>query len=953
MKKFTLLLLNRFNPFFKINSKKYFGNNLVFLTVPPLQSSPYFTNINHRKNSYMKNIAHLHKSTFVLIASLLFTFGSLSAQVINEGFEETEWQGAFKNPNNSGTTSGSVVINATSAKSTMVYYTANSSSTSSYSMTITSTGTGTKSTATTRLTSTLTSTGLNTSPNSGTWWYSRANSGTDTKLQKAHSAVNSLQLSSGGYVITPIISTGIATVTFWASPAGKFFIGTNTATDNPMVQGYNSNSTNNGYTNGVSVYPANGTQGNSYMQSFTYSTFLTNSAQLGLFNGSGKSIYIDDIAITLNQGTQSSVTTGTSSSVSYTTANISGTITANAPTPNAVVISSGICYSSSVSLPDTSGSYSTDGPIGITSGSISSVISNLTPQTHYYARAYAITTAGIIYGTTTTEFTTITPTKPSLTTVAASNILSNKATVGGNISDSGGLLISQRGVCWSTTSGTETASSGKNFTNDGMGSGTFTSLIKTLQPTTTYYAMAYAINSLGITYGNEISFTTSNAGPIITATPNTINFPTTNINSNPKILTDTIKGSFLIPLTGNVTIAISDTNFLMSTSMNGIYSDTIILPFTNGKFDAVIYIKEITNNYASNTSNITFSIPGVTNLNSDNIILNDNIVPDPNVLTNLGTDFWVGHGLEEQMGSKNTYGLQVYIATGAQSATAKVSIPGIPSFAPQYFTIAPNSVQIVSGFPTGDGTATNKSGQADARLYYTGISNRAIHVEVTNNVPVAVFLYDYATNNSAGGSMVFPTNTWNSSYIVQTYGGVSSNQAPPNTYFFIMAKEDNTKVYFKPTVSIIDSASSPIITGKIGGKISYPAGIKDSLILNKGQVFNAIGIVDAGGIIKNRKDLGISEDLTGTVVTSDCSHPIAVFAGNSRTLINAPGLSCAPNSGSDNLIQQMFPKVAWGTKYLTVPTKTMEYNLFRIGVGDTTTVVTIDDSILDLSLIHI
>ncbi len=946
MKKFTLHLLNRFNNSINIISRKYFMNTVSLQTVHQFQFLPYFTNINHRKNSYMKNIVYLHKSTLALIASLLFTFGSLSAQVINEGFEETEWQGAFKNPNNSGTTSGSVVINATSANSTMIYYTAPSSSTSSYSMTVTSTGTGTKSTGSTKFTSTLTSTGLNTSPNSGTWWYSRANSGTDTKLQKAHSALNSLQLSSGGYVITPIISTGIATVTFWASPAGKFFIGANTATANPTVQGYSSNSSNNGYTYGVSTYPANGTQGNSYMQSFTYSTFLTNPAELGVFNASGNSIYIDDIAITLNQGTQATVTTGSSSSLTYTTATVSGTITANSPSPNAVVISSGICFSTSVAQPDTSGNFSTDGPVGITSGSISSLLSNLTPKTHYYARAYAITTAGIIYGSTTTEFTTLAPTKPSLTTDAVSNILSNKATGGGNISDSGGLVISQRGVCWSTTSGTETATSGINFTKDGVGSGTFSSLIKSLQPLTTYYVMAYAINSLGITYGNEISFTTAVAGPVIIATPNTINFPTTTLNSTPKILTDTIKGTFLSPATGNVTIAISDTNFLMSTSLNGVYSDTIVLPYIKGTFDTVIYIKEITNNYASNTSTITFSIPGVTNLSSDNIVLNDNIVPDPNVLTNLGTEFWVGHGLEEHMGSKNAYGLQVYIATGAQSATAKVSIPGIPSFAPQYFTIAPNTVQIVSGFPTGDGTANNKSGTADARLYYTGISNRAIHVEVTNNVPVAVFLYDYATNNSAGGSMVFPTNTWNSSYIVQTYGGASTNTGIPNTYFFVMAKENNTKVIFKPTAQILDSASSPIITGQkvLGSKIAYDVNTSDTIILNKGQVFNAIGLVDISTKVSN--------DLTGTLVSSDCSHPIAVFAGNSRTLINAPGLSCFPNSGSDNLIQQMFPKVAWGTKYLTVPTKTMEYNLFRIGVGDTTTVVTVDDSILDKSKLN-
>ncbi len=950
MKKVSLILSNCFNSRYNIFYRILIGeinNNKSFL--PAISNTALYTN--NRNNSFMKNIQCLHKTVWLLIASLFFTIGSISAQIINEGFEEPEWQSAIKNPNNNSSSSGSVVINALTANSIMTYYTSPSSSTQTYSVSVTSTGTGTKSTGTSKYTSTLTSTGLNTSPNSGTWWYSKGNTSSDSKLQKAHSVSNSWQISAGGYVITPIINTGIATVTFWVSPAGNFFVGANTATANPMVQGFSSNSTNNGYTYGVSTYPVNGTNGSTNMQSFSYSTFLTKPVELGFFNASGNSIYIDDINISLNQGTQATVTTGVASSISYTTTTIAGTITENTPSPSAVVISSGVCYSSSVALPDTTVGYTTDGSIGITSGTISSIISGLTPNTHYYARAYAITTAGIVYASNVTEFTTIASAKPSVTTAAATNILSNKATVGGNIPDSGGLGIIQKGVCWSTTSGAETATSGSNFTNDGIGSDAFLSLIKSLKPSTTYYVMAYAINSLGITYGNEISFTTSVPGPVITASTTLLNFPTVLVNSSPKVLSYSLSGANLSPAADSIRVTPPE-GFLISTSSNGgfITAPSILtIPYSSNTLSATkIYVKPITSLFAANNSYILHSGGGATDANSDTVFLTGNVIQDSNILTNLGTDFWVGHGLEEHMSTKSGYGLQLYIATGKQAATVKVSIPGIPSFAPQYITIDTNTVQIVSGFPTGDASdPKNAKKLPDARLYYTGISNRAIHVEVTNNVPVALFLYDYATNNSAGGSMVFPTNTWNSSYIVQTYGGASSNQAPPNTYFFVMAKEDNTKVYFTPTVPIIDSASSPVITGTYGGSTAYPAGVKDSVILNRGQVFNALGIVDAGG------KWGISEDLTGTTVTSDCGHPISVFAGNSRTLINAPGLNCTPTQGSDNLIQQMFPKVAWGTKYLSVPTKTMEYNLFRIGVQDTTTIVTVDDSILDKSTLNV
>lgn len=943
MKKDSFSVVNNFASVFNIQYQVLLMDSKNKPCTLPSRISFNDNNIKNRKSGFMKNITCLNKTILLLITGLLFTLGSLSAQVINEAFEEPEWQAATANANNNKSTSGSVVIGQTSASSTLTYYLA-PTSTSSYSFTVTTNGGGTKSS---KSTSTLTATAVNTSPNSGTWWYSKGNTSSDSRLQRVRSASHSWQIGSGGYLITPIIQAGIATVTFWVAPGDNFFVGANTATANPAPQNYNSSSTNNGYTFGVSTYPASGTLGTTYMQSFSYSTFVTTPSQLGFF-GIGGNIYIDDIAISVNQGTQASVSTGNYSSLTYTSATVPGTITANDPAPNALVTSSGVCYSATATLPDTSNSYTTDGPSGVTSGEILSTITGLTPNTHYCARAYAITTAGIIYGSTTTCFTTLASKAPTLTTIEATNILSTKATSGGNISDSGGVAILQEGVCWSTTSGAETATSGKDFTNDGTSGTTFSSLIKSLQPSTTYYVKAYAKNSIGLSYAsNEISFTTAIAGPTITASVETLTFPTVQINSTPKILSFNLSASSLTPAADSITIA-APSGFLVSTSANSGFTDSLLVPYSSGTLtNTKVYVQQITTSYASNSVDLLLSGGGAQNPNIDTILLVDNIVQDPNVLTNLGTDFWVGHGLEEHMVAKNGYGLQLYIATGAQSATVKVSIPGIPSFAPMEYTIDPNTVQIVSGFPTGDASdPKNAKKLADARLYYTGLSDRGIHVEVTNNVPVALFLYDYATNNSAGGSMVFPTNTWNSSYIVQTYGGSASNTGIPNTYFFVMAKEDNTVVTFKPTAPILDSVSSPVITGKVGGTIAYDVNTSTGyqVTLNKGQVFNAVGLVDAS--------TKISYDLTGTTVTSDCNHPISVFAGNSRTLINAPGLGCTPSQGSDNLIQQMFPKVAWGTKYLTVPTKTMEYNLFRIGVQDTATIVTVDSTVLDKSTLN-
>lgn len=95
---------------------------------------------------------------------------------------------------------------------------------------------------------------------------------------------------------------------------------------------------------------------------------------------------------------------------------------------------------------------------------------------------------------------------PILTTTAISSIAGSSAQSGGNISSDEGNAIAQRGICWSTNPAPDTNRATK--TRDGNGSGAFTSLLTGLTPNTKYYVRAYAVNSKGLAYGNEISFTT-------------------------------------------------------------------------------------------------------------------------------------------------------------------------------------------------------------------------------------------------------------------------------------------------------------------------------------------------------------------------------------------------------------------------------------------------------------
>jgi len=96
---------------------------------------------------------------------------------------------------------------------------------------------------------------------------------------------------------------------------------------------------------------------------------------------------------------------------------------------------------------------------------------------------------------------------PKLTTTEATSITTTTATSGGNVTSDGGGTITARGVCWSTTT-KPTADLTTKTTETGT-TGVFTSNLSDLTSNTTYYVRAYATNSAGTSYGNEVSFTTS------------------------------------------------------------------------------------------------------------------------------------------------------------------------------------------------------------------------------------------------------------------------------------------------------------------------------------------------------------------------------------------------------------------------------------------------------------
>lgn len=115
---------------------------------------------------------------------------------------------------------------------------------------------------------------------------------------------------------------------------------------------------------------------------------------------------------------------------------------------------------------------------------------------------------------------------PTVTTQAVSSIGETTATGNGNVTDDGGATITERGVCWSTSPNPTTADS--KATSAGT-TGAFSASMTGLTASTTYYVRAYAINSEGTSYGDQVSFTTDANVELPTVVTNAI----TNIQKTP------------------------------------------------------------------------------------------------------------------------------------------------------------------------------------------------------------------------------------------------------------------------------------------------------------------------------------------------------------------------------------------------------------------------------------
>lgn len=226
--------------------------------------------------------------------------------------------------------------------------------------------------------------------------------------------------------------------------------------------------------------------------------------------------YGEQKTFTTNSLSKPTVTTNNVTNITQTTATCGGNVTADG---GAAVTERGVCWSTSQN-PTISGQHANSGT-GI--GTYSINMTELTPNTTYYVRAYATNSVGTNYGEQKT-FTTNSLSKPTVTTNNVTSITQTSASCGGNVTADGGATVTARGVCWSTSSNPTINNS---HTTNGTGTGSFTSSITGLTLNTTYYVRAYATNSVGTSYGEQKTFITNDVNMPTVTTSNVSNITQT------------------------------------------------------------------------------------------------------------------------------------------------------------------------------------------------------------------------------------------------------------------------------------------------------------------------------------------------------------------------------------------------------------------------------------------
>jgi hypothetical protein len=341
---------------------------------------------------------------------------------------------------------------------------------------------------------------------------------------------------------------------------------------------------------------------------------------------------------------------------------------------------------------------------GSGAGAFTSTLTGLTEGTTYYVRSFATNTQGTSYGGET-SFTTQTTATISATTTPTS-LTSTSAVGGGTISSTGGASILTSGLVWDVNSNPTIALSTK--TTDGALTGTFTSSITGLTEGTTYHVRAYATNSVGTSYGPDITFTTFTT-PIVSATATVTSITGTTATSGGTITSDggatvTSRGLVWGTSSGSATFSVT----------TGTGTGTFTSSLTGLSIGTTYYIKAFATNSVGTIygPEVSFATPNVPTLTASAITIN----------SNTGTSAVLTSQITSDGGATAIGGFVYGIGSYTYTATSNSSSSG--TFSTTLTGLTPGTVYQANAFATNTaGTVYGNTPLSFTTLNYATLSS--------------------------------------------------------------------------------------------------------------------------------------------------------------------------------------------------------------------------------------
>ena len=469
------------------------------------------------------------------------------------------------------------------------------------------------------------------------------------------------------------------------------------------------------------------------------------------------------------------VTTDAVTNIGSVKATCGGNVTDNGTLS---VTARGVCYGTE-SQPTIEGAHTTNGT-GM--GTFVSNLTNLKDKTTYHVRAYATTAAGTSYGEERTF-----KTENGIPVVILDSIgepTASSVTCFGNVTGDGGVTITERGFCYSTS---QYPTNTSEHVAIGTGVGAFTGSLTSLALNTKYYIRAYAVNSLGVGYSEQKTFTTkdglatvSTTSPTSTATSIAVGGSVTNnggyavtergvcyssTNSAPTITDEKVmggkgNGAFNVSITG-LTAATTYHIRAYATNENGTaYGNVVSIQTKDG--NASVSIDAVSNITALTAStSVTVTDAGSATLQSCGICWSSN--PNPTTTDNKT----VAGGKQMNtaylcnmtgLAPNTTYYVRGYATTDVATAYSEqksfTTNDGLPVVTTSQTTAT--STQISSG-----GSITNDGGYS--------ITTRGICYSTANSTPTIEDSYTTAGIGTGTFSSVITNVDVSTTYYVRAY----------------------------------------------------------------------------------------------------------------------------------------------------------------------------------------